>query len=548
MSVEKRPPLRRNLGPLLGFAVLILLFGVIAAVLVRATTAFWVLLFLGLVALAGFVVLNLKDVTAFFISRQARYGANVTISLIGVAGIAVCVNVIVSQRFDKATDWTAEKLYTLSDQTKSILRSLDREVKVLAFFSNNSENSQSQQQRERAKDILGRYGRESDKLMVKFVDPAVDPQTSSIYEIQFDGTVVFESGAKIEQVSTMDEQKLTSAIMKVVRDEVKKIYFLTGHEERSIDVFDAAGYNRAKEALERQNYAVEVLALTTQADLPADCSALVILAPKTALIPHEAEVISKYLDRNGKLLLMLDPSIGSVGDSNQRLIDLMERWGVTVGNDYAVVLDRRFFYFLVGPSAPVVMDFEFHQLTRFVQPAIFQVARSVTPSEVDRANVSVKSLAKTIDVIGVSWGETGRGEDGIFELEPEYTEGIDTPPPVSLAVAVERKGVHSGLEAGLSLEEPSKAPTRIVVFGDSDFASNAFFANSGGGDLFLNAVHWLTLEADLIGIAVTDPKQRSLRRMTGNEAVLVQMAAMFCIPLAVFLVGVFVWWRRRHRS
>ena len=80
------------------------------------------------------------------------------------------------------------------------------------------------------------------------------------------------------------------------------------------------------------------------------------------------------------------------------------------------------------------------------------------------------------------------------------------------------------------------------------FASIAFFANSGGGDLFLNAVHWLTLEADLIGIAVTDPKQRSLRRMTGNDAVLVQMAAMFCIPLAVFLVGVFVWWRRRHRS
>ena len=436
-------------------------------------------------------------------------------------------------------------MYTLSDQTKKILHGLDREVKVLAFFSNNSENPQSQQQFEFAKDVLSRYVRQTDKLKVEFIDPAVDPQTSNIYEIQFDGTVVFESGEKREQVTAIDEQKFTSAIMKVVRDEIKKVYFLIGHEERSVDIFDPSGYNQAKEALEKQNYVVETLTLTTEPDVPTDCNALVIPAPKTSLIAHEVEAIAKYLDDHGKLLLMLEPSIASAEDPNQRLVNLVDGWGVTVEDDYALVFDPRFSYFLVGPAAPAIFDFEFHQVTRYVQTVIFQIARSVTPKEVERQDLTVKSLAKTIDAIGVSWGETGRQEDGTFEPEPTYTEGEDTPPPVSLAVAVELKRADSKTEEGTISEGPAETRTRIVVFGDSDFASNAFFANSGGGDLFLNAVNWLTLEEDLIAIRPVDPSQRSLRRMTASEAGFVQMAAIFFIPLLVFIVGVFVWWRRR---
>lgn len=550
MPSEEKARARAKLTPLLGFLALILLFGALASYLLAATAAFWILLLPGVLTLTAFIALNAKIVPQFFVSRQARYGANVAISIVCLVGIMVIVNIIVNRKFDFTADLTADKLYTLSDQTKNILRGLNREVKALAFFSNYSDNPRMQNQLAFGRDVLGRYARETDKLEVEFIDPTTNPKTAEMYGIQFDGTVVFESGQKREQVTAVDEQKFTSAIMKVVRDEIKRVYFLTGHEERSIDVFAPDGYQGAREGLEKQNYAVETLTLTTEPDVPADCSALVIAAPKTSLVSHEVEAIARYLDRNGKLLLMFEPSIISAKDPNQQLVDLVARWGVSVGNDYVLVLDPRFSYVFVGPEAPYIKELELHEVTRYVHSAIFQTARSVTPIDGNKTDLNVKSLAKTIDTVGVCWGETERGEDGVLLPEATYTEGVDTPPPLSLAVAVELTDEIEMAEEGTLSENPGDAKpeetrTRIVVFGDSDFASNAYFPNSGGGSLFLNAINWLTLEEDLIAIRPVDPSQRTLRRMTASEAAFVQMASIFLVPIIVFIIGVAVWWCRR---
>ena len=114
------------------------------------------------------------------------------------------------------------------------------------------------------------------------------------------------------------------------------------------------------------------------------------------------------------------------------------------------------------------------------------------------------------------WGETERREDGtlIPKREATYTEGVDTPPPLSLAVAVELKDDNEGKKEHVSSvaredSKPAETQTRIVVFGDSDFASNNYFARSGGGALFLNTVNWLTLEEDLIAIRPVGPESTS---------------------------------------
>ena len=296
MTSEENPRACASFVPLLGFLALIFLLGAFAAYLIAATAFFWILFVIGLGALVAFGALNARHVTTFFVSRQARYGANVALSIVGIVGIMVIINIVVGQRFDLTADLTADKLYTLSDQTKNILRGLDREVKALAFFSDNPDDARLQNQLAFGRDLLGRYARETNKLEVEFIDPGADPQTKDMYGIEFDGTVVFESGQKREQVTAVDEQKFTSAIMKVVRDEIKRIYFLVGHEERGIDVFDDRGYQQAKEGLEKQNYAVETLALATEADVPPDCGALVIAAPKTSMLPHEVGAISRYLE------------------------------------------------------------------------------------------------------------------------------------------------------------------------------------------------------------------------------------------------------------
>ena len=536
-------------APLLGFLTLILLFATLSSVLLRQRFAVWIFLVLGIASLVTFVILKRQAVSRLFVSRQVRYGTNVGVAVLLVTGIAVIANVIIVQRFDTSADWTSDKVYTLSDQTKKILHGLDREVQVIAFFSLNPTNDQLARDRQRAQDLLQMYQRETDKLTVEFVDPYSGAMKSQEYEIQFDGTTVFESGGVRELITTVDEQKFTSSILKVVRDELLKIYFLTGHEEQAIDDFNQdRGYSQTKEELEKQNYRVETLSLTTQPEVPADCAALIIPGPKAPLMGHEVNAISKYLDKNGKLFLMLDPSVNSAKDPNQGLVDLMNKWGVTIGNN--LVLDRiRPAFFLFGgsqPEAPTLSDFEFHQITQDVlRQVTFQLARSVTPKTNAGSNLNVKSLVKTTDEIGGSWGETKRKADGTFDMDLSYTEGEDTPPPVSLAVAVQHEDSASTTGNDSTADTPKASGTRIVVVGDSDFANNLFFHGTGGGDFFLNTVNWLTLEEDLIAIRPVDPTERSLRMMTPSEVAFVQMTAIFLIPVIIFLIGVGVWWRRR---
>jgi len=463
-------------------------------------------------------------------SRQAKYGINVTLSVVLVIGIAIVVNLIVLKRFDLANDLTAEKWYTLSPQTQKVLDNLSTEINITAFFSRNPASEREKRDYDRAKELLKMYRRSSDKINVTFVDTFVDVQKRELYQIRNNGTVAFETGTddRRELVTAVDEQKFTSAILKVTRGTEQKVYFLVGHGERSIDDFAIGGYSQASEELEKQNYMVLNLSLANRSRVPTDCSTLVISDPERALLDSERKAVEHYLNRSGKLLVMIDAAIGEQGDPNQDLIDLLVQWGIRINRDYVMVLDQRFFSAFGGPATPIFMNFEFHPITQhLLRPTVvFQLTRSVLPqTERLRKQVMVQPLAKLPDFdSNVCWGET---------VQPtwqnaKYDQSQDTPGPLSVAVAAE-----------------SEAKTRIVAVGDADFASNQFFSNTSGGEFFLGIMGWLTMEGDLISIRPIDPRTRSLRSMTASEQILVQLVSVFLIPLMISMVGIAVWWRRR---
>lgn len=531
------------IGALCGLLALIFGFVSVASLLLGVRIAFWICLLFCLAALVVFARLRFAEFVSFFISRQARYGANVALSIVGFIGIAVFLNAIVAQRFDKRADLTIDRLYTLSEQTRKILKSLNIEIRVTAFLSENIPAAD----RQRAKEMLALYQRETEFLTVFHANPQIDIQLVEKYNILRDGTIIFESQERQEKVTTLEEQKFTSAILKLIRNETKKIYFLVGHEEHDVDDFNTAGYSEVKTELENQNYAALSFSLLTQPAVPGDCAALVIAGPKNALTRHEIELVSKYLAQNGKLLLLLDPSVTSAEDVNDGLVQLMKKWGIAIGND--LVVDRASFVFELGPTAPFP-GFEPHDITRFAMQALipFPVTRSVAPRADRKTTLSVKSLAKTISSTGVSWGETQRETDGTFSAG-SYTPGVDTPGPVSIAVAVEEKNEShpsaTGFQNGNTEAETTDGTTRIVVFGDSDFATNAFFRQANR-DLFLATINWLTLEEDLIAIRPIDLRQQALRQMAVQDIRLVQITSVFLIPLIVFIAGLVVWWHRRE--
>ena len=535
-------PSKNVTGPLFGFLALIFGFAAVVSLLFGAKPVFWIFLLFCLTALIIFARLRFTEFVNFFISRQVRYGANVALSIVGVIGIAVFVNAIVAQRFDKRTDLTRDRLYSLSEPTQKILKSLNIEIHITTFMSERV----SAADRQRTIELLELYQRETDFLTISHANPYIDIQLVEKYNIRRDGTVIFETQGRQEKVTILEEQKFTSAILKLVRKQTKKIYFTVEHEEHSLDNFNT-GYSEVKAELENQNYAAAPLSLRAQPAVPTDCEVLVIAGPKNAFTSDEIGLVSRYLAQNGKLLLLLDPSVTSAEDVNKGLVQLMKRWGIAIGND--LVVDRVSFVFELGPTAPF-SSFEPHDITRSaMQVSIpFPVTRSVTPLEDRKTTLSVKSLAKTINPTGVSWAETQRETDETFNTDT-YNAGLDMAGPISIAVAAEEKNEPPQLDTGSqdsdTATETAESPTRIVVFGDSDFATNLFF-RSASRDLFLATINWLTLEEDLIAIRPIDLRQQALRQMTAQDIRFVQITSVFLIPLIVFIAGLVVWWQRRE--
>ena len=486
---------------------------------------FWICLALFIVTLVVFSILRFKDFVNFFVSRQLRYGTNVALSIIGVLGIVVFVNIIVAQRLDKSIDLTDLRHNSLSEQTKKILKSLDKEIEVIAFYSD-----ETSQFAVHAMNTLELFQRESKYITVSLKNPYLEVQL--VNDRLRDGTIVFRSKDREEAVTIVSEQKFASAILKLIQDKTKKIYFLVGHGEYEIDNLTASGLSEFKIELEDHNYEPIPLSLLTEPSIPADCDLLAIVGPTSTLSSNEIGIISRYLDRNGKLLLLFHPS-EKVDDVNQRLVQLMKKWGVSVGND--LVLDMVRFVFHRGTSTPI-LRFEQHEITRQMPRNIaFPKTRSVTPIEMTKPNLTVKSLVKTISAASACWGEVGRTPEGKFSGDG-YTEGVDLPAPVSVGVAVEKH--IPGIASNVS-------PTRIVGFGCSNFAVNFNF-ETANRYLLIAAVNWLTEEGDLIAIIEPDMSKQALRSMTPQQAGVVQITAIFLIPLVVFISGLVVWWNRRE--
>ena len=486
---------------------------------------FWAILGTGGAAFLASLVINRRAVADFFRARATRYSAAVGANFLIVLGIVVAVNYISSLRGYRI-DFTQNKRYSLSPQTVKIIKSIKHPVTITAFYRPDSWNYED------VRILLDQYkelGR--GKIKVRFVDPDKNPGLARTYGITMSGTTVFECQGRKEQTTGSEEQDFTSALLKVISTERKKVYFLEGHGERDPESYDDLGYSYAKEALERERYTVEKLNLLTQKTIPETCNVLVIAGPEKPLMREEIEEIRKYLDRGGRLLAMLEPPPAP------GLEELFNGYGIKVQND--MVLDPGAFLargFFAEISTPVVTGnrIKWHEITRPLTRArgvalFFPTVRSLKKEESLPSGVTVDSLLETTDQ---AWGETN-------PREPKFDEGVDFKGPLTLALAVEKE-----LKPKAKKKEEEKKRARIVVIGDADFACNQFFRGTYNADFFMNAINWLAEEEELVSIRPKEPERRPLN-MDIKARRLLYLTTLFLLPGLCIVGGIIVWWRRR---
>lgn len=461
-----------------------------------------------------------KKPKQFKFMRQAKYGSTAIITILALLGILILVNYI-ADRESVRWDLTENKKYTLSDQTEKVLDKIDQEVKIVAFFS------QQDPSREVVEERLEQYAGMNKNIKLEFIDPDIKPSVAKEYGVARYETTIFEMGDKREEVVGTAESEFTSALLKLTSDEPKKIYFLTGHGERSIELFEETSYSVVKQSLEKENYEVAELSLVGGAKVPDDAAVLVIAGPTTSLLAEEVTAIEAYLNNNGRMLFLYDPKIDTGVVTG--LEEPLKNWGVDIKDGFVVDPTS---YFMTDPGTPVIETWEIHQITQDLPFVFFSRVGNVAPLEGKIENVQVDILANTSSD---SWRETTTDSDRVL-----FDEGQDEEGPLSIAVAIQETTSQATDEG-----EEQEELTRIVVVADSDFAINIYTESLGNLDFFLNAINWLAEDEDLISIRPKESTTKTLE-LTGSQIEFIFYTTVVIMPLVVVVIGVTVFVYRRR--
>lgn len=512
--------------------VCLLLSGIIWGIRMSFGTIPAVLSIVGLICLLAYLVVDFKNIRTQFSKRSVKYGTNVTFMILIVLGIIIMVEAI-SSRHSFQLDLTKHKRFTLSEQTKKILNALDRDVNVLAFFSLDLENRQV------LEDLLKQYSHISPQIKYEFVDPIKNPGRARSYEITVDGTVVLETAEKQEKVFEISEESLTNALVKVSREGKKVIYFLKGHGERDLENIEGNGYNLAKKAIENENYEIKDLVLMQQQSVPEDASVLIVGGLQKDLLSDELNVLKAYIQQGGNLLFLIDP------DQGQGMMPFLKEYGIILGDD--MVFDPSVRLLSAGLEIPVVLHYQEHPITEkfFNVYTCFPIARSVTVDQTLPEGVTAQPLASTSPE---GWAETNKEELQHGKVEPN--KDSDLLGPVSLAAVATVDATPEQSEEENSVEDEiaqKKTKARLVVFGDSDFVSNAYIGFYGNGDLFLNTVSWLAEEEDLVAIRAKNPEVSPFM-LNATQGRLVFLLSMILLPLGVLITGIMIYVNRRKAT
>jgi ABC-type uncharacterized transport system involved in gliding motility auxiliary subunit len=462
------------------------------------------------------------------LAKTNRWKEGSLLTLLALVFIAILVGIsLIVHRFPWRWDLTEGKKHSISDQSKKIVKNINQDVWIRAFFQEGNPAKKN------AQTLLEIYGYTNPRIHYQFIDPDRQPALTKQYGVRNYGALTLESAGKTQNVLTADEEGISSGLLRLIQQKAKKVFFLAGHGEKSLQDSQRTGFSLANGLLEKENYQVGEINLLSGTGLPAETRCLVIAGPKKPLFPEEIEDLKKFVKAGGRLILMLEPY--QDGGVKEWLASL----GVTIGQD--ILIDKMSRVFGGDYLIPMAGSYGRHPITeKFTVATFYPTARSLTLASPSPAGISYDILVLSSPQ---SWAETNKTK--LEKGEAAFDGGQDRKGPLPLAVLVNLSSQEQKAETKESKGQETKSPKgQIAVFGDSDFASNGYFNLAGNGDLFLNTVNYLTEEEHLISIRPVKTPVRPLS-LTATQAQVLFLVPMVLLPLAVIAVGILVWRSRR---
>lgn len=528
------------LGPLL------IVMGVSAGVVSGTWGAIPSGLIIGGIAIIGLWLILLGRLDSSFQPRfwSRRSTQSSTNAILGTIAVLVILGLLnfLAVRHPTRIDFTESRLFTLAPESQQVLKDLKQPVKLYLF-----DNQQNPQDR----DLLENYQRQSSKFSFEYVDPQANPGLAESFGIKNSGEnrdvyLEFQPSQRrqflqnINSQLRLSESRLTSGIVQITNDRRSKVYFLQGHGERSLQAGENS-ISQGVKALEEKNFFSAPLNLAQTGKVPADATVVLIVGSTRALLDAEVKALEAYLNQGGNLLVMTDPNTKSGLDN------LLNQWGIKLDDRVAINgSDRQVKGW--GAAGIIVDQYGNHPITRDFRNGIslYPLARplEITPVSGVQATPLLLTDSK-------SWAESNLKE------QPLKLDGGDRPGPLALGVALTRAATLStappkpaSSPSATATPSPTASPasakqSRLVVLGNSSFANDNLFSQQLNGDVFLNAVRWLSQQDEQpLSVRPKDIKNRRIT-LTGEQASVLAFVALIAFPVLGLASAGVVWWQRR---
>lgn len=476
-----------------------------------------------IIGLAVYVLLDPESISDLIAGRQARYGGNALLLILGVLGILVVINYSIFQN-PQRFDITESQTNTLSEDTLEILASLDSRVAITGYFTASAAPSQQQ-----ARDLLDDFVFFSDGMLTyEFIDPQQDPVSAQADNISQDRTLVVRMDGDQEAITITNELGLVTALVRLMSGEERAVYFLTGHGEYDPEGFGDDSYSQTKRTLESKNYRVEILNLLAEQEIPSDADVVIIAgALQVPVTQGEIDLLNDYLESGGSVIVLTEPTlITNYGDLVDPMVSYLDtNWGILLSDDMVVDLQTQ------SGFQAVSNVYQAHEITEKMEGVvtIYPSARSVQLSEEQVSGITARTLVLTAP-FDTTWAETDI--EGL-QAGDTPTEEDDLLGPVPIVAVAENLSLGG----------------KVVVFGDADFAADVnFFGPTGrNGDILINAVDWAAGQENLINLTPRVQTQRFAVLPFESYINLIIFVSVILLPGLVLLAGVIVWFQRRRR-
>ena len=452
-------------------------------------------------------------------ARQTKYAAYATTYIVVVLAVVVVANVL-ANRYNKSYDATANKRYSLSNETKKIVNGLKQDA-TITYFDPTTRFREG-------KDLLDEYSSLSPKVKVKYVDPDKEPELArAAGDSQRSRQSRSQIGNRTEQATDVTEEGITGAFIRDIKGSTRTVCFVTGSGEHQIDDTGRDGLSQLKTLLTRDTYQTQSIDLLQKARFPPIARPLSSPVPSAITSSPKSTPSRTYVENGGRALFMLDPPLQmgptTIAD-NSALTSLLQSWGVTPDKDLILDLNPIGQLAGLGPQVPLVTSYSSQPIVAGMKgtATAFPLSRSL--SVADTSKTSVQKLFESSDS---SLATTDLSSPKVDVKDPKNKKG-----PLILAAA------------GTYNTGKPNSQGRFVVVGSSIWASNRFVAFNGNGDLATNAINWLCSDEDLISIRPKAPENRPIT-MTRAQLTTVRIVSQFVLPLIVILGGILVWWKRR---